>query len=135
MISIIALVKTEGLSQMSALFPQIIASILLGCSVIYLIVSLIKPTHDKAFEGLNGKRIITFLAGLCLYVLLIWIVGFLISSILMLGFFIWFLQGDKFSTRRRVIFAGGCSIGITVVFYVLFKVVFLVPLPPGLFFS
>ncbi|WP_010531645.1 tripartite tricarboxylate transporter TctB family protein [Lentibacillus jeotgali] len=133
----IAIWETRDLSEMSYIFPRTIGIILLLLSIAYLINSLIKPKHNKLLEGIDKRKVAVMSAGMISYVILIGLVGFLIASMMFIGFLTWYLQRDNQgkSGRAKIADAAIGSISVSVLFFVLFRYVFLVPLPTGLLFG
>lgn len=136
LISVIALWGARDLNKMSAIFPRTIATILLILSVIYLIVSLIKkPEGGKAFAGIDKKIVLSMCGGMVGYVILIWLISFLVASLIFIGFFVWFLQDSSENGWRPRLFSSVISsVVVSIGFYLLFEGVFNVPLPRGIFF-
>lgn len=134
-ISGVVLWETSGLNKMSAVFPRTIGYILLVLSIIYMITSIMKPTYEKAFEGIDRKKVAVMSLGILLYAVLIWIFGFLIASLCYIFSFVWYLQGDLSVPKKRLMRAVVASIGVTIVFFIIFKFLLNVPLPLGLLFE
>lgn len=130
----IAIWETRGLSEMSYVFPRTIGIILLILSMGYLIKSLIKPAQSKLFEGIDKGKVFVMSLSMIGYVVLIILLGFLIASLLFIGSLTWYLQQDneEKSSQARIVHASISSIGVSVFFFVLFRYVFLVPLPSGI---
>lgn len=134
-ISGVVLWETKDLNKMSADFPKTIGYILLLLSIYYLIVSLMKPNFEKVFASINKTRIAFMCLGMVIYAFFIWLIGFLLASLLFMSFFVWYLQGPQDNQKRRVLLAGISSLIVISGFYSLFKYVFAVPLPVGLIFG
>ncbi len=123
-IAVIAFIQVEGLNRMSAVFPRTLAVILLVLSGILLVQSLVRPPEKKKGETLlASSRILPFLLILVLYAVLIAGLGFLIATILFAGVGTWYLC-DRNKIRAII---GSILLGI--LFYALFRFVFLVPFP------
>lgn len=131
-ISVIALWETRGLNEMSAVFPQVIAGIMLFLSAIYLIKSFIVIDDSKVFTGIDKKRVSTMFIGLGIYTFLIWLIGFLLASVIYITFFVWYLQEKE---TRRLSKAAISSVLFCTGFFLLFKYVLAVPLPTGILFT
>lgn len=129
-----AIWQTRGLSEMSYVFPRTIGIILLLLSIVYLIKSFIKPDQRKLFAGIDKRKVAVMSLGMVGYVILIGIFGFLIASILFIGTLTWYLQRDirEKNSKAKIVHASISAIGVSVFFFVLFRYVFLVPLPSGL---
>ncbi|MFZ4451256.1 tripartite tricarboxylate transporter TctB family protein [Salibacterium aidingense] len=121
-------------NTMSAVFPILILGLLLLFSIVYLMVSLFKAgqQEEETSKIFSREALMTSL-GLLGYILLIWLIGFLLASLLFLGIMTWYLQGGYVSGRKRLVNAAGSSIAVTVVFFLLFRYIFLVQLPTGFF--
>ncbi|RST76280.1 tripartite tricarboxylate transporter TctB family protein [Siminovitchia acidinfaciens] len=134
-ISFITLWKTSGLSEMSSVFPRTIGILLLLLSLIYLIVTLVKKTSESYFKSTNRRKVILISLGMAGYVVFISLIGFLLASIVYLSSVMWLLQKEETTQRglsillKSVLF----SILFSTAFYLLFRYVFIVPLPEGLF--
>jgi hypothetical protein len=133
-VSLIALWNTWDLDPMSGIFPKVSALLLLLLGIIYLITSFFKKAEHRAFEGVDKKIVLIMSAGIAGYVFLIWLIGFLIASLIFIGGFVWYLQGSKVNWKASLLRAGLSSVVVSVGFYLLFKGVFNVPLPNGLLF-
>jgi phosphoglycerol transferase MdoB-like AlkP superfamily enzyme len=134
-VSAIALWETRGLTKVSYAFPRTIAAILLMLSLVYFILSLRRRSNHKGlFPDIEKKKAVAMGIGMIGYTVAIGIFGFLISSMIYIGLFTWYLQKDvDKSNKMKVIHATACSIVFGLSFFLLFKYVFLVPLPTGLF--
>ncbi|SFM15184.1 tripartite tricarboxylate transporter TctB family protein [Salibacterium qingdaonense] len=121
-------------NTMSAVFPILVLGLLLLFSVIYLFVSLYKTAENEEEPSkIFTKEAITTGIGLLIYVFLIWFAGFLLASLIFLGGMTWYLQEGFVFGRKRMMNAAGSAIAVTVVFFLLFRYVFLVQLPTGVF--
>lgn len=130
----IALWGTRGLSEMSYIFPRTIGILLLILSIAYLIVSIVKHEDKKLFEDIDKRKVAVMSLAMIGYVIIISLFGFLIASILFIGPLTWYLQKDdqEKSSKAKIFHAGLSSIVVSVGFFVLFRYVFLVPLPSGM---
>ncbi|QKY70411.1 tripartite tricarboxylate transporter TctB family protein [Lentibacillus sp. CBA3610] len=133
-VACIAIWETRGLSEMSYVFPRTIGIILLILSIGYLIKSLIKPTDTKLLSGIDKRKVFVMSLGMIGYVVLISLFGFLIASLLFIGTLTWYLQRDnqEKSSKAKIVHAVISSVSVSIVFFVLFRYVFLVPLPAGI---
>ncbi|CAM4398425.1 tripartite tricarboxylate transporter TctB family protein [Paenibacillus tarimensis] len=134
-VSAVVYLETAGLNEMSAVFPRSIGLLLGVLSVIYLVFSLLKPSASGLWEGTNKGRLAAAAAGIAAYAGLIWLSGFLIASILMMFSFISLLGGRESRRPLRLLQAGAIAILVSGFFFVLFKYVFIVPLPVGILFG
>lgn len=127
--------ETSRLNPMSAVFPRTIGYILFVLSIYYLVQSIWKASHEPIFAGVDRRRVAIMCAFLIGYTGLIWLIGFLIASILFIFVVVWYLQEKNVSFKLKLYRAASCSLLISIGFYSLFKYVFIVPLPTGLLFS
>lgn len=134
-IACIALWNTRDLNNMSATFPRTVGFILLGLSAVYFVTSILRPNKAKLFAEVDKRRVVSMVLGMVVYVGLMWIAGFLPASVAFIAFFVWFLQGRGKSQTSKLIRAGMFSILVGSSFYLLFRFVFLVPLPNGVLFG
>ncbi|WP_167751465.1 tripartite tricarboxylate transporter TctB family protein [Lentibacillus salicampi] len=130
----IAIWETRGLSEMSYVFPRTIEIILLILSIAYCLKSFIRPTTNSLFEGIDKRKVLVMSLAMIGYVILISLLGFLIASIIFLGSLTWYLQRDNHekSSKTKIVHVSISAVGVSVFFFVLFRYVFLVPLPSGL---
>jgi hypothetical protein len=135
LLSLVALWGTRELNEMSAVFPKTVGIILLVLSIVYLIKSIKKPDYNKVFGSIDKGRVVPMLLGMVIYVALIWAVGFFLASLFFISFFVWFLQEPGNNRMHRLTRSGLYSIGMVLVFYLVFRYVFLVPLPEGIIFG
>lgn len=127
---------TRTFNTMSAVFPILILSLFLIFSIIFLIVSIYKSREQNEKENkIFSKEASITAAALLIYIFLIWLIGFLFASLLFLGVMTWYLQDNYTSGKKRLINAAGSSVVVTVVFFLLFRYVFLVQLPTGIISS
>ncbi|SFA99339.1 Tripartite tricarboxylate transporter TctB family protein [Lentibacillus halodurans] len=136
-VACLAIWETKGLSEMSYVFPRTIGLILLILSIAYYIKSMIKSSSSKLFEGINKRKVVIMSLSMIGYVILISLFGFLMASMLFIGWMTWYLQQhntDK-SNKAKIVHASISSISISIFFFVLFRYVFVVPLPSGLLFG
>jgi hypothetical protein len=133
----LALWETNGLSEMSYVFPRAVGIVFLTLSIVYFISSLIKSTDKKIFADINKKKALFMCLGMVGYAVLIALVGFLISSIVYISCFTWYLQIDVEGKTNKLkwIHSGISGAGVSLFFFGLFRYVFLVPLPSGVLFG
>jgi hypothetical protein len=108
-------------------FPFYVALIIVVSSVFNIIRALAVPkAKDKAFvERGQLKLVLSVLVPAALYVTAVTWIGIYVSSIVFIGFFMRWL--GKYPWWKVV----PVSIGAVAVFYLIFEVWFLVPLPKG----
>lgn len=134
-IACFALWETRDLNDMSAMFPRTIGFILLGLSAVYFAASVFNPGKDELFTSVDRRRAVSMGLGMIAYVVFMWFAGFLLASLCFIAFFVWLLQGRTERRLRRVMRASFFSLLVGGGFYLLFRFVFLVPLPEGLLFG
>lgn len=138
-LSVFAIVVAKGFppSQQAgvpgpAVWP-IMISILLAVSAVWLIAEAIilkKEDQNKSLGLWNdgSKRVYLSMAVLVVYFLITPIVGFLISTSVMVLLFI------KWFSKKNIVVSLGYSLAITVIVYVIFKNFLNVPLDFGILF-
>jgi len=131
----IALWKTRGLSEMSYVFPRAIGAILLTLSIIYFVTSLLRKPDDSLFGTIDKIQVMMMSLSMIGYLFLIVTIGFLIASIIYTGATALYLQKNvqTKTSKQKLTHASIFALSISVVFYFLFKNVFLIQLPTGLF--
>lgn len=127
--------ETSRLNPMSAVFPRTIGYVLLILSIYYLGHSLLKPMYEQAFANVDKQRVALICLFLIIYGFFIWLIGFLLASIIFIFTVVWYLQEKGVKLKLKLLRSSLCSLFISLCFYSLFKFVFIVPLPPGLIFS
>lgn len=133
-IALIGLWNTWELDLMNGIFPKISSILLLLLGLIYLIISFFTKTNYRVFEEVNKKVVLTMGSGIVTYVILIWVIGFLIASLIFIAGSVWYLQGNKVSWKTGLFRGGISSIVVSIGFYLLFQGIFNVPLPNGYIF-
>lgn len=118
-------------SELGAVFPRTIATLLILLSGIYILRVMFKPQAiEYELEGSNIRRFLLFLT-MVLWALSLDIFGFLTSSIVGFMAILLIANYDKWSIKKAVVF-GLSGLSILIVLFVLFKVVLHVPLPQGM---
>ncbi|MCD5325241.1 MULTISPECIES: tripartite tricarboxylate transporter TctB family protein [Pontibacillus] len=125
--------EARQLSEMSGIFPEVISLISLILSILYLVKSFWIPVTNRPFEGVDKEKIYAVIGGMVLYGIGLWYVGFLITSLFIVTMLVFLLQ-DEGSKKQKWVKAGTSSTLICGGFYLLFRFVFLVPLPNGQIF-
>ena len=85
----------------------------------------------RSKKSLRFVKILT--GGIFGYVLTIFIIGFNISSVIFLGILGYVFNPMK--TKKSLLYSFGIGILATTIFYVVFGIVFNVPLPEGIIFE
>ncbi|PTM59493.1 tripartite tricarboxylate transporter TctB family protein [Desmospora activa] len=135
LVASIALWHTRELNEMSAAFPRTVGWILVGLSIVYFSKSFWRPRGEKRFAAVDRRRVIIATVGIVFYGALIGLIGFLWASLLYLTFFACFLQKRELQLRLRLMRAVVFAFAVGGSFYLLFRYVFVVPLPNGVLFG
>lgn len=122
-----------SLTEMGAFFPQVIAAMLGLFSLMQLAISIFQKKKETPFAGIEVPRVVMMLLGIAVYVGLMTLVGYILSGIIFLAFFIWYLNSN--GSSAPVVKAILLAIAINAAFYLVFHYIFLVPLPEGLIFG
>ncbi len=130
-----ALWETWDLNLLSAIFPQTVGGILAGLGLFHLVGSLLRPVVEQRNGAGGRRRGLLLIASMAVYVVLIPMIGFLMATLMFTGFTVWALQGGKVEPPRRVGRAVLFSIAISTGCFLLFRYVFLVPFPAGIWGS
>ncbi|WP_339179682.1 tripartite tricarboxylate transporter TctB family protein [Oceanobacillus sp. FSL W7-1293] len=135
LLSIICLTTVSSMNRLSIGFPLFILITMLILSIILLIQTIAGKSKQKDSEGIifTTRTVVTAIA-LILYVVLIWLIGFFISSLLYLGFMTWYLQKSETKASIRLLKSISGAVITTTVFYVIFRYGLLVYLPSGMLF-
>ncbi len=115
-----------------AFFPKVIIVVLAFFTIIQLIIGIRKPKHIKIFDGDRQIYMFAMFLGMIVYVRLMPILGFLLTSMLFMAVFFWFLGEDR--SPKNAVKTTLLAVVVSTGFYTLFANVFLVPLPKGIFF-
>jgi len=135
LLCIICLTTVSSMNALSIGFPLFILIIMFILSIILLIQTIAGKSKQKDSEGIifTPRTVVTAIA-LILYVGLIWLIGFFISSLLYLGFMTWYLQKSETKATTRMLKSVSGAVITTTVFYVIFRYGLLVYLPSGMLF-
>lgn len=137
-ISIVAFVNTMGLSEFGKVFVHYSAAVLALLSIITLSTGLFRPRKTPFFDSAAERnRILTGVGILALYLILIPITGFLVSSVVFYLLLHAVLHSDSFFVDSKPVFASlakalVASIVVPLLLYLLFASVLHVPLPGGI---
>lgn len=121
-------------SMLASFFPKIVLGVLALLSLILLVRSSIKGEKTWLFQDIDKKYIIFAVVILALWIGMIPLLGFLISSIIFFTMLVW-LMGKRKTSISSILVAFVVVCCIVSVFYYIFKEVLLVPLPGGIFFD
>lgn len=122
----------ENISYLGAFFPKVVIIILAFFTLIQLVMGLKNPKQVKIFDGDKQIYMFIMLLGMLAYVWAMSYLGFLLSSMLFMAVFFWFLNEDR--SPKTAVKTTLLAVVISAGFYTLFANVFLVPLPKGIFF-
>lgn len=117
---------SEGAANNPALFPVALAILLAIFSSILIIQALLRK--EKIKFGINKEvalRIGVFFVSLTIYVFILKVLGFLLSTIIFSIFMINYLKGNKKISKESLIYGVIFSVIVFLVFYFILKV----PLP------
>lgn len=112
----------------SQVFPQTVAVILIVCSVVSFLMSLLKPENEGGFKQGSWFRRILLIATMFVCCIAMPIVGFLPAAAIAFVGGLLAAMHDRWSVKKITVYAAS---GIVIMggFYVLFKLVLNVPLP------
>lgn len=120
-----------GYSDLGAVFPRTIATLLMLLSATYIVKVLVWPkATEYEFDGSNIRRALLFLT-LVAWAFSLEVLGFLATSIVGFLLILLIANYDAWTLKRA---AGLVLSGLSVLvgLYVIFKVVLNVPLPAGM---
>lgn len=126
LVAVIALGHLRGLNKMSAIFPGTVGGILFFLGVVCLFQSLFGrgKSAEKGVAPVLSVWVVSL--GMAGYVALIPWLGFLAATLLFAGTVTWFL-----SQRERNFRGVAVSLLIGLLFYAVFRWIFMVPFPEG----
>jgi putative tricarboxylic transport membrane protein len=126
---------TRDLSRFSAIFINYVLVILGTLSILEIIKGLVKPSRIAFFESaVERNNILAGLLILMVYLILLPVIGFLLSSYLFFLVMSLYLSEERFTTRN-ILGSVALSLVTVTIFYLIFRHVLLVPLPEGIFYS
>lgn len=133
-VSVMAYYSVSGMSQLAALFPEVVSVIMAFFALLLLIRSFVRPKKDKWFEEADVAYLIWVVIGFVIYIILVFFIGFFMSSLVFIIFYSWLL-GAKRKSFKMIGISAIVGIVTTISVYVIFKFVFLVPLTHGVLFG
>ncbi len=116
-------VSASSMSARDASFPNLVAYLIIGVSIIQLIVDFRKKDHKDRFQGVNFLKIAECVAAMCLYIFLLKKIGFFIDTLLLTAFTMYALEYKNYKILAV------SSVIITIVVFAVFKWLLRVPLP------
>lgn len=128
-----ALIKTDDMSRLGAVFPRTVASAMIVFAAGYVILALLRlglPTEQPA--GSTARRVV-FLVILLAWVLLLDPLGFFVASVLGFGLVCTVANYDAWHWRRALLYIA-ITLAMVGGFQWLFGELLLVPLPEGRLF-
>ncbi|MFZ7102867.1 MAG: tripartite tricarboxylate transporter TctB family protein [Peptococcaceae bacterium] len=123
------------LDELSRTFPLAVVTGLLILSGILFVKSFVKTEKDCIFADKNQLISITsFFGGFVVYIMFIRLIGFLPSSIIYLSLCSWLLKINR-QGKQAVLTAFLIGLTVCLVFFLIFRYLFLVPFPTGVIFA
>jgi hypothetical protein len=120
-------------SMLASFFPKIVIGVLAVLSLVLLIMSSIKGEKKWLFKDIDKKYIIFVVIILAIWIGMIPVLGFFLSSVVFFNLLVWLIGSSKKDLSANVLsFVVVC--GIVSLFYFIFKEILLVPLPEGMLF-
>lgn len=118
---------TSQLPKDAMIYPMFVTSILLLLTLVHLAITYFKKDSEEAeeFRGLEVKQLLTVLGLSGIYVGLIQVIGYLVTTVLYVVSTLLMLKVDK---KVSV----SVSVGFSILVYILFKTLLKVPLPTGI---
>lgn len=128
LIGIIFFIETFKLPENSRMYPRFMIGIMVFLSVLLLIKSFVSPQLSKTWRDLtkdiHWKRFLFVLFGALVYLFLINIIGFFVSTFVYLLTTMLLLKA-----KRSTMIISVCS--FLIILFLIFKVFLKVPLPTG----
>lgn len=116
-------VTTISMSKRDAMFPNMVAYVIIAVSIIELLADLRKKEYKDRFKGVNFLKLLECVIAMMLYVVLLKKIGFIIDTFLLSAFTMYALDYKNYKVLAIA------SVAITVVIFVVFKLLLKVPLP------
>jgi hypothetical protein len=124
--------QLKDFGLMGSIFPKYVMIVLGICSGLLLIKSLIKPVKGVIFKHKEPKRMFLFVVMLLVWVWLLDIIGFVITSTLFYFLLVILLDKElKSKSFKAHLINFGIVLGQILFFYVVFEIILGVPLPHG----
>lgn len=125
-----AWLEVKDLPLISNFFPKVCIGFLVILSLALLVQAFRMKVEDNGEEKKNLKYVKILTGGIASYIFLIFVIGFNIGSIIFLGILGYIFNPAK--TKKSILHSFAIGIFATAIFYVVFGVIFNVPLPEGL---
>lgn len=88
------------------------------------------------FRNIRFDRLIAMAVGLIVYISAMVYIGFVLSSLIFMIFYMWYLNEERKTNGAKVLLKSAIlSIFVVGVFYGIFHNLFMIPLPVGLIFG
>jgi len=123
------------LGELSSTFPYAVVTGLLILSIILLVKSFVKVEKECIFADKHQLvSIILFFLGFVVYISFIWLIGFLLSSVIYLPLCSWLLKINR-QGKQAILSSLLIGLSVCLVFFVVFHYLFFVPFPMGVIFG
>lgn len=110
-----------------AMFLMIVATVMFLCAGILLFLTFRNKKSEVSFENTEMKKVVITVVALMLYTLSLNIVGYIVDTVLLGSFIIWYLNPQKKAIPIMI------SIIVTVLVYIVFGILLRVPMPVPFF--
>ena len=120
-----------SLANNPAMYPRLLAAVMFILSCVFLFQALRKGALKNVKIQIDREKtikVLRLLFVIVVYVIGIYFIGYIISSIICVFLFILIFDG-------KIIQAIISSVGATVILYLVFRIIFNIPLPMGYFFE
>lgn len=136
MLTAVFFFNLENISWMSIGFPRTVVYIMGLVSGVLIVMGLVKPSRHRVFSvGSNTRWIVTGVL-FFLWVLLMPVLGFFISTVVFMTIIVGYLAGarQRLTIKKFMVWIPIVLAEVTF-FYLIFTRVLHVPLPQGIFFE
>ncbi len=125
-VSLVFYFMISKLPERATIYPIFVTSLLLILTLIHLLITYKKNSKEesRAFKDIEWKQLLFVLAFSGVYVFLINILGYVVSTVLYVFASLLFLKTDKI---KSILLSAGTAGFI----FLLFKIILKVPLPKG----
>lgn len=132
-IGLAAMYWAKDFSMLGAVFPLVVAGLMVALSCVYLVVAWLRPTARRTHEAGSGIRRLGVMAVMLAWAFLLEPLGFLVSGIVAFAALLVVAHFDRW-TVRIVILYGLAGVVVLGALYSIFKFALQVPLPTGWLF-